>query len=232
MTEGKLTKLLKKGYPYLKDSAGLPAWLLPERSFEKVVDEVGDGAILEIAQPLNLAFGISQQPGDLPDPESVPADTWRKSCRCWLPLISVKPVVSACLQACDTILRERSGGETNINREAVYRGMAVLCCAPFVPQGRPLVEELAIILHVDPGKPADLITRYAQAVLTGDLETVAKVDAGISEYPQWLALFAEFEKHTAAVSSNPRLVGITPPISERLTAVLTTMIKEGVNNGA
>jgi len=231
MTQDRLAKWVMKGYPYLKECAGLPPWLLPERSFGKIVDGLGDGAILEMAQPLDLGPGIVQR-GDLPDPEGMMADAWREACLRFPPLSAVRPLVEVCLEASDGILRQLCKGETDIDSLAVCRSIAVLAFAPFIPQGKALSEELAAILGGRSDSPAGLIAKYAHAVESGNNRTVRAVDNCIKRYPRWPEWFTVFEKRAADFPSNPRLIAVTPPLSEGLTDVMADMIKEAWNHGA
>ena len=52
MTGQTLTRWLKAGYPYLKAKSGLPAWLLPERSFNSTVEQVGEQGVVSLGNLL------------------------------------------------------------------------------------------------------------------------------------------------------------------------------------
>ena len=226
MTEQKLDSWLKAGYPHLKECSELPPWLLPERSFDKVIDGLGEGAILEIARPLELAPGVSQQQGKLPDPAEVTPDAWREACRRWPALNAVQPVVNTFLEASDRISRRLGKGETDINPPVVCRDMAVLAIVPFVPRGRPLFEELAALLGGDSASPAGLIAKYADAVVFGDKETARKVGNCIERHPNWPEWFTVFGKHAAGFPADIRLIAVTPVLSAELAGVLAALIKE------
>jgi hypothetical protein len=226
MTGQRLAKWLKAGYPHLKECGGLPPWLLPEHSFDKIVDGLDDSAILDMALPLELAPETVRQQGWIPDPEGATAGTWREACLRWPVLTAVQPVANACLEASDRISRQFGKERTDINPLAVCRDMLVLSLVPFVPQGRPLFEELAAVLDADCASPAGLITKYADAVVSGDKETVRRVDGCIERHPNWPEWFTVFAKHAAGVSASYRLIAVTPPLSTELAGVLAEIIKE------
>jgi len=52
MKEQKVGRWLKKGYPHFKEECGLPAHVLPENSFVRITEELGDESMLEMSQPL------------------------------------------------------------------------------------------------------------------------------------------------------------------------------------
>jgi len=232
MKEQRLTKWLQAGYPHFKENSGVPAWLLPERSFDKVAGRLGDSGILKIAHTLDLAPGLGKQQEEMPKPQDMPDDAWREACLRWPPLPYVGQVVNACLEASDKILRRLSQGQIELNPFTVCRGMAVLALIPFVPHGRSLLDELAVVLAGDTASPARLITKYADAVVIGDKDTVVGVDTCIEGYRGWAAWFTVFEKHALGFPSSPRLIAVTPPLSDGLADVLADMMKEAPNDGA
>lgn len=62
-----ITKWLKASYPYLKAGAGLPSWVLPQRSLELVADELQESGIPALSRPLKLADSIESVYDRMPD---------------------------------------------------------------------------------------------------------------------------------------------------------------------
>jgi hypothetical protein len=104
--------------------------------------------------------------------------------------------------------------------------MAVLGFAPFVPQGEPIMAELASILHGDGNQPTGLVRRYAEAVIRGDTLTIGQVDDCIARHSQWAEWAALFIEGGQSLSCTPKLVAVTPPVSTELVHVLVEMVEE------
>jgi len=219
-------KWLKTGYPHLKEESGLPKWVLPHYSFSRITDELGDYRILEMSQPLSFADGVEDLFEKAPDPETVPVEAWRSTVMCWPPLLQVRPMVEAYLEVITMIVRHFQSSQPKVEPLTVCRGMAVLGFAPFVPQGEPLMGELASILQDDTNEAAGLIRRYAQAVLHGDALTISRVDDCIARHSQWAEWAAPFIEGGQSLSCTPKLVAVTPPVSTELVHVLAEMIEE------
>ena len=83
MKEQKLNRWLKKGYPHFKEECGLPAHVLPEHSFVRVIDELGDNNLQDLSQPLRLAGGIQASIDKEGDPETVPTEEWQAAITLW-----------------------------------------------------------------------------------------------------------------------------------------------------
>lgn len=225
MTEQRLIRWLEAGYPYLKAGSQLPAWLLPERSLNSAADKLGDQAILEMSQSLDLAKGTGS--GQVPDPATFSPEDWQKAVEHWPPLPQVRPIVEALLGAADRIVAYFCTGEPGTDRMMVCRSMAVLAFAPFITEGKPVIEELACILDGNASQPAELITRYAEVVLSGDGLTVEEINQCIVRYSSWAEWAATVQELTLKCQYTPRLIAVTPPLSPELVGALVSMIKEG-----
>jgi len=114
----------------------------------------------------------------------------------------------------------------------VCRGLLVLAFAPFVPQGQAVLKEIATVLDGDTTSPADLITRFADAVLSGDHEIIARVDDCISRQPTWQHWTRKMQDQALAFTGDYRLVAATPPLSDGLAYALAAMMKEAPHAGA
>jgi hypothetical protein len=226
MKAQKVVKWLKRGYPHLKEESRLPVWILPEHSFDKVADELGDYRILEVSQPLSFADGVEDLFEKAPEPETVSVEAWQMALMQWPPLLQVRPMVEACLESTAMIVRHFQSSQPKVEPVMVCRSMAVLGFALFVPRGEPLLAELGSILQDDTNEAAGLIRRYAQAVLHGDTLTIGHVDDCIARHSQWVEWAALFIGGGQSLSCTPKLVAVTPPVSTELVYVLAEMIKE------
>ena len=144
----------------------------------------------------------------------------------WPLLSSVKEMVEACLEATTLIMRRFERGQLKAEPVMVCRGMVTLSSAPFWPEGKPVLNELAAVLKGDAGLPAELLKRYAGAVADGDIITVIQVDECIGRYSQWSQLAAELIKRASNFTYVPKPIGITPTISTEMVEVLAEMMKE------
>lgn len=226
MKAKKVVRWLQRGYPHFKEESGLPTWVVPEHSFARITNELGDESILELSHPLRFDDGVEELIDKAPDPETVPSEVWQMAIELWPSHSQVKPVVEACLEACGRILRQFQSGRLKVDPVGVCRGMGVLGCAPFVPSGRHLTEELAAILESDANEPAGLVKRYAEAIVRGETETIRRVDDCIAKYGQWAEWARIFLQQMRDFPYTPKPIGVTPPISAELVEVLAQMIKE------
>jgi hypothetical protein len=229
MKEQSLTKWLQAGYPHFKENSGVPAWLLPERSFAVVVDNLGDNKVLESSRCLGLSTDTAKE---MPDHESSSADMWRQACLDWPQLSLVSAIIISLLESVDRVMAKHYRGELRIEPHAIFRSLMVIAFAPFVPQGRTMLQDIAAILDGDVGNPAQLITLYVNAVLNDDSVTATRISGCIDNHREW-ACWADFLQQLAlSFNGNYKLVAVTPPLSEGLADVLADMIKESPNYGA
>ena len=225
-SEKEIVKWLQTGYPYVKEESGLPAWIVPEHSFARITDELGDASILEACEPLHFADGLQELIDKAPDPDKVPPEMWQTALKLWPACSQVRPVVDICLDAAGNILRQFQSGRLKADREAVCRGAVVLGYAPFVPEGRRLTGEVGALLGVDVNEPAMLVKRYAEAVTSGDREMVNRVDDCIRNHSCWMEWWRRLLQRKGDFPHTAKPIGVTPPISAEIIGVLAQMMKE------
>jgi len=225
-SEKEIVRWLQTGYPHLKEESELPAWVLPEHSFTRITDELGDASILELSQPLHFTDGLQELIDQAPEPDKVPPEMWQTALKLWPACSQVKPVVDTCLDAAGNILRQFRSGRLKADPEAVCRGAVVLGYAPFVPEGRRLTEEVAALLGVDVNEPAMLVKRYTEVVTSGDGEMVNQVDDCIRKHGCWMKWWRRLLQRKGNFPHTAKPVGVTPPVSAEITGVLARMIKE------
>lgn len=229
MREHSLTKLLKAGYPHFKENSGVPVWLLPERSFAIVVDGLGDTKILEGSRRLDL---LPDTANVIPGHESSSAAMWRQTSLDWPQLPLVIGIIMSLLGSVDRIMSKHALGSLKVEPQVIFRSLMVIAFAPFVPQGEAILQDMAVILDGNVANPADLITRYGNAVLSDDLTAVTRVSDCVGAHHDW-AHWADFLEQLALnFNGNYKLVAVTPLLSEGLADVLADMIKEAPNYGA
>jgi len=229
MKEQSLTKWLQAGYPHFKENSGVPAWLLPERSFAVVVDNLGDTKVLESSRCLGLSTDTAKE---MPDHESLSAGIWREACLDWPQLSLVSAIIMSLLESVDQVMAKHYRGELTIETQVIFRSLMVIAFAPFVSQGRDVLQDIATILDGAAANPADLIRRYTGAVLNDEPVTATRISDCIGSHREW-ACWADFlQKLAQSFNGDYRLVAVTPPLSEGLADVLADMIKEAPNYGA
>ncbi|MFC1982268.1 hypothetical protein ACFLV5_00525 [Chloroflexota bacterium] len=228
MKEQTLIKWLKAGSSQFKEHNGIPSWLVPQRSFDVMADWLGDINIVESSPHLNLSTPDNQ----LHDIDRFPDETWRKACLEWPQLPLVKGVIISLFESIQHIVDKYDRGELTLEPNLVCRGLIVMSLAPFVPQGKNLLEAIAAIMHFNPEFPADIIRKYVSIVLTNDRLTVAKLDEFINSHREWADWVDLIQQQSESFNVDYRLVAVTPPHSDVLTSVLADMIKEGPSYGA
>lgn len=231
MVKQVLSKWLKAGYPYLKQGAGLPSWLLPQRSLEVTADELQDSGILRLSRPLKLADNIEAVYDRMPEPSVFSAEDWEQAVSQWSPLSQVKAVVEAYLEAADRVATQFGRLKDKIAPAVIRRGLAVLLLAPLVTQGKRVTREIADILGGSAEQPEQLLRGYAGAVMEGDVATVEAVNQCIVKYSTWVKWAKELQRQTKTMKCRPRLIAVTPPLSSELASVLAVMIKEEEQDG-
>jgi len=226
MSNGLLTAYMEAGFPYLKQMANLPEGLIPD--FAAVARQLGDGGMLEIAEPLGLAERIEASLAQAPNPESLPVEIWQQGMANWPPVHQVLSVTMALLQACEKVDAHERRGALKIDPSLV-RGLAVTAYAPFAPNGGELLSRLANILGGTVAEPATLLDRYIAAVVASDIDTLVDVDCCILENPAW----REWSERFLAIGKDfpflPRVIGIRPPLTSGLKQVLINMMMEVLN---
>jgi hypothetical protein len=232
MKEQKLSRWLKKGYPHFKEECGLPAHVLPENSFVRITDELGDESMLELSQPLLSAEGIQVSIDKEGDPDTVPTQEWQAAVTLWPARPGVKPVVEAFLDTTGRIIRQFHSGQLKMPMEIVCRALGVLGFAPFLHTGREIMEDIAIILGGTADDPPEMIRRYADTVTSGNVEKVSYIDDCIAKHRQWASWAELLLRQVRNFPYTLKPVGITPPLSAEVIRVLAQMMKEGETHGA
>jgi hypothetical protein len=232
MKEQKVGRWLKKGYPHFKEECGLPAHVLPEHSFVRLTDELGDESMLELSQPLLSAEGIQVSIDKEADPETVPTKEWLTAVTLWPAYPGVRPVIESFLDATARIRRQFHSGQLKVSMETVCRGMAVLGFAPFLHTGREIMENIAVILGSTADDPPEMIRRYADTVTAGNVKTVSYIGDCIAKHSRWAAWAELVLQQVRDFPYQLKPVGITPPLSAEVIRVLAQMMKEGQIHGA
>lgn len=222
MAKQMITTLLKTVSPYLKAEAGIPPWLLPERSVNQVVDAVGDSGFLRIGRPLGTVAPVDSAP----DLASVSPQEWHNAIREWRPLPQLGPMMTAFVEVAEPIMAQFAKVRPAIDPLVICRSLAVLLYAPLVDQGKVVSEELAGVLGEQASQPTRLVMSYAKAVVRGDIPTVEKVHQCILKYSDWREWALALQKEVLRCRLRPKLIAVTPLLSTELTSVLATMLKE------
>jgi len=136
------------------------------------------------------------------------------------------------IESVDRVMAKHYRGELTMEPQVVFRSLMVIAFTPFVSPGRAVLQDIAIILDGDAANPADLITRYINTVINGDMITTTRVSECIGSHREWVS-WADFLQQLAlSFSGDYKIVAVTPPLSEGLADVLADMIKETPNYGA
>jgi len=223
-----LAKLIKTGYPYMKEGSGLPSWLLPESSLTGTVEALGDDGILKISRSLSLDKGL----GNPSYPSlSLSPEEWQDAVNNWPNLPKVKPFISAFMEAVSKMTSHLENGIPGVPPMKIYRSLAVIGFAPFIPEGKPIIEELSKILDRQACMPAELLTRYTEAVVNDDITTIEKVNECIVKYDSWARWADRLQKLVGTLTYKPRLIAVTPPLTDDLVSVLASVVKERQKDG-
>ena len=226
MKEQKLAELIKSGYPYVKDEAGLAPWVLPEHGLNRIVDKVGDDGILKVSRPLGLTENVESLLKSAPDPANVSQQAWQEAVKQWQPLSQVRPVVAAFLEVAGPVIAKYREIKSKVDPMVICRSLAVLLFAPFIDLGKALLEEVEGVLDKQENDPAELIRNYGEAVCRGDIPTVEKVNQCIVKYNYWQEWASALQEEVLSCRYTPKLIAVMPPLSAGLVDLLATLIKE------
>lgn len=228
MHKQRLIDHLKEGYSSIKEASKLPPWLLPERSFAVVVDNLGEAKVLELSRCLNLPIDMT----GISETGSLSAETWQQACLDWTKTSLVGDVVITLMESVERIMNKRFCSGLNVDIKFVFRILMVVAFAPFISRGRDILNDIAIILNSDANSPADMIKRYTDSVVDGHTMVSIMVNDCIDGYQDWSSWADLLQQLSVHFEANYKLVAITPPLSEELVNVLVEMFKEVPVNGA
>lgn len=226
MVKQTLTRWLKAVFPYLKAGCGLPSWLLPESSLNRTTDAVGDSGLLKVSQPLGLAESVKWLVESEPDPAILSPQAWQDAVKQWPHLPQTGSIIATFYEVADAVMAQFQHIRPKIDPMVICRSMAVLLFAPFVDQGKVLLEELGSVLGTDSSKPAELILSYAESVAREDIARLEKVNECIVKYSAWEEWALALQEEVLRCRYIPRLIAVTPAPSVELASVLALMIKE------
>ena len=226
----KVGRWLKSGYSHFKEESGLPAHVMPEHTFNRLTDGLGDESIMNLSQPWRLAEGMQDSIDKEADPETVPTEEWQAVITLWPACPGVRPLVESCLDAIGRIMSQFRSGQLDMSVDVVCRAVAVLGFAPFIHTGREIMEGIAAILGGTADEPPGMIKRYADAVTSGDMEMVSHIDCCIAKHTRWQGWVEQLLQQVRDFPYTPKPVGITPPLSAEIIGALARMMKEEQNN--
>ena len=232
MKEQKLSRWLKKSYPHFKEKCGLPTHVLPEHTFARLAEKLGDESMLELSQTLLSAEGIQVSIDKEVEPETAPTQEWQTAITLWPARPGVKPVVEAFLDTTGRIMGRFHNGQLKIPMGIVCRTLGVLGFAPFLHTGREIMEDIAIVLGGTADDPPEMIRRYADTVTSGNVEKVSYIDDCITKHSRWASWADLVLQQVRDFPYRLKPVVITPPLSAEVIRVLAQMMKEGQTHGA
>jgi hypothetical protein len=224
MNDGLLTRYVEAGFPHLRQASTLPEWLVP--GVADVAHELGDQAMLELAEPMGLAERLKAFLARAPEPDSLSVEMWHGGISRWPAIHQVLPVTMALLRACEKVDALERRGVLTPDYVSLVRDLAVISYAPFMPNGSEILGRLAGILGGNPTEPATLLDRYTTAMAKGDSDTLASVEECILQNPAWAAWSEGLLARGKAFPFMPRFIGVNPSLTNELAQVLVTMIRE------
>ena len=101
MNQNLLARYIEVGFPHLWELSKLPECLVPDVA--DVAHELGDQAMLELAEPLRLSEGIKSLLTQAPEADKLPVEIWREGISRWNTLHQVVPVTLSLLRACEKV---------------------------------------------------------------------------------------------------------------------------------
>jgi len=227
MKNRRLTRYMEVGLPHLRQVSRLPEYLVPDVA--DVAHELGDQAMLKLAEPLGLSEGIKSLLNQSPEADSLSGEIWEVDIGHWQAVHQVVPVTLALLRACDKVEALERRGVAGMNSATTVRGLATIAFATFAPNGGKILDRLAGVLGGSPAEPAALLNLYVKALEDGDRDTLAGVEECILQDPAWTEWFKRFLAEGTAFPFIPRVIGVSPVPTGELIRLLAAMIVEVTN---
>lgn len=227
MKNGRLAQYMEVGLPHLKQISKLPEWLAP--GVPEVASQLGDEAMLGLAEPLCLSEGIKSLLNQAPEADKLPAEIWQEDIGRWQAVHQVVPVTLALLRAREKVEALERRGVAGVSSASTVRGLATVAFATFAPNGGKILDRLAGILGGSPNEPAALLNLYVKALENGDKDTLADVEECILQDPVWTEWFKRFLAEGTAFPFIPRVIGVSPVPTSELIRLLAEMIKEVID---
>jgi len=227
MKNGRLTRYMEAGLPHLRQVSRLPGYLAPDVA--DVAHELGDQAMLKLAEPLCLSEGIKPLLNQASEADKLPAEIWQEVIGRWQAIHQVVPVTLALLRAREKVEALERRGVAEVSSASTVRGLATVAFATFAPNGGKILDRLAGILGGSPVEPAALLNLYVKALENGDKDTLADVEECILQDPAWAEWSRRFFAEGTAFPFIPRVVGVSPIPTSELIQLLAAMIVEVTN---
>ncbi len=222
-----LTRYVEAGLPHFRQASKLPECLAPDTV--ALACELGDQAMLEIAEPLGISEKIKAGLEQATKADELPIEKWQEVTGRWQAIDQVMPVMMALLRAREKVEALERRDVSIANSTTMARALATIACATFAPDGGKILDRLAGILGGNPNEPAALLIRYVETLESGDRDILDAVDECILRDPAWTEWFNRFSDRAATISFTPRVVGISPVSTAELIRLLAEMIREVTN---
>ena len=227
MKNGRLTRYMEAGLPHLRQVSRLPEYLAPDVA--DVAHELGDRAMLGLAEPLGFSDKIKTWLAQAPEADSLPGEIWQEGIGRWQAVHQVVPVTLALLRAREKVEALERRGVAGINSASTVRGLATIAFTTFSPNGGKILDRLAGILGGNPAEPAALLNLYVKALENGDKDTLADVEECILRDPAWAEWSKRFLAEGMTFPFIPRVIGVSPIPTSELIQLLAAMIVEVTN---
>jgi hypothetical protein len=225
MRAQRLAKIIKFGYLVFKEGVGVPSWLVPAHSMVELAGDLGDNGVLNLGRPLDIGAGFNNKVESAAGPLAMTAEDWQSAVATYPYRQVVGPMMETLLEVTSKITAAMDRIRLSFDPRVVARSIAVLAYVPFVEAGKPLLDEVANVLKVDSGYPAEILIEYARAVLGDDVTTVAQVNGCIAQYRSWVEWSDMLHRQSESFKHHPKVIAVTPPFSPELSGVLVTMLK-------
>ncbi len=158
MKNERLAQYVEDGFPHLRQISKLPEWLAP--GVPAVSSQLGDEAILGLAEPLGISEKIKPWLAQAPEENMIPDEVWLEVIGRWQAVRQVVPVTMALLRAREKIEALERRGAVGINSVSTVRSVATIAYAAFAPTGGKILDGLSVILGGKPLEPAALLNLY------------------------------------------------------------------------
>jgi len=227
MRNGLLTAYVETGFHYLKQIAKLPDGLMPD--FADVARQLGDEAMLDMAEPLGLGDRLKSRLAQALEPGSLPVEIWQEGIGCWPASNQALLVTMALLRASEKVEALERQGVLAADVASIVRGLATIAYATFDPNGVKILDGLTGILGGSPAQPAGLLGRYVKALEGDDHDTLSRIEECILQDPVWAEWSERFLARGKEFPFVPRVIGISPPLTSELKQVMVSIIMEVLN---
>jgi len=207
MTETEDRRWLREGLSATVQGLSLKPALLKEKALKRVLADVDDDALFQLAAPLSLTKPLkaSEQLRQIGGPRFLTSDAGQAAIAAWGTAHGAAAVLNELWKTIGVVLAAYNRGVLADIHPAL-RALPVLAMSAFSAEGERLRQELAVVLGSQSWDTPALLRSYGRAVQLGNGAILAAVDRRIMADPSWGPWASGFARKGMELAKTPQAV--------------------------